>query len=186
MATLLDALSSLTSTPAIIIPDTTSPVILSHKQLSQEVLSFREKLDRARIARQNAVAIVLPNSLEFAVTFLAVAIQRAICAPLNPAYKEEEFQFYLEDLGANLVLVPRGTIAENGEIVKAARKCNCALAEVYFNGSEVILDMELTKNANGSISNAPLQPEPEDIALILHTSGTTGRPKAVRNLVTSC
>jgi acyl-CoA synthetase (AMP-forming)/AMP-acid ligase II len=140
MATLLDTISSLTSTPAIIIPHQTNPVILSHEELSKHVLSFGEKLLAAGITRSNAVAIVFPNSLEFAVSFLAVAVQRAVCAPLNPAYKEEEFIFYLEDLSPGLVLVPRGTIVGNGDIVTAAKKCNTKIAEVYWNGDEVVLE----------------------------------------------
>jgi oxalate---CoA ligase len=53
------------------------------------------------------VAIVLPNGPEMAAVFLAVA-SHAVAAPLNPAYTEDEFAFYMEDLGAKLLVVLQG------------------------------------------------------------------------------
>jgi hypothetical protein len=53
------------------------------------------------------VAIVLPNGPEMAAVFLAVA-SHAVAAPLNPAYTEDEFAFYMEDLGAKLLIVLHG------------------------------------------------------------------------------
>jgi acyl-CoA synthetase (AMP-forming)/AMP-acid ligase II len=185
-ATLLNSLSPLAQTPAIIIPTKPCPIILSHKQLCHRILGFRDKLAAVGITRKDAVAIVLPNSLEFAVAFLAIAAQRAVCAPLNPGYRQGEFEFYLDELRATLVLVPRGAIAENGEIVKAARKCNSALAEVYFNGTEVLLELEAPGQANEHKRAELQQSEPGDIALIFHTSGTTGRPKAVGTSTSNC
>lgn len=179
MPTLLSCLSAKTDRPAVIIPNETNPIILSHQSLLEQVLSFQKKLAAVGISPKEAVGIALPNSLEFVISFLATGLQRAICAPLNPAYKQDEFEFYFDDLKAPLVLVPKGAIADNGEAIKAARKCDVAIAEVYWNGSEVALEVGENDGLRDSKQAEVETPQPEDIALILHTSGTTGRPKAV-------
>lgn len=179
MSTLMSCLSAKTESPAVIIPNETNSTIASHSQLLDHILSFQKKLAAIGISPKEAVGIALPNSLEFIISFLATSLQRAICAPLNPAYKQEEFEFYLEDLKAPLVLVPKGAIAGNGEAIRAARKCDVAIAEVYWNGSEVSLEVGEQDGPRNKKLAEMEKPEADDVALILHTSGTTGRPKAV-------
>ena len=178
MSTLLTCISGENDSPAVIIPFL-PPIIISHRQLPSHVLSFQEKLAAIGIAPKDAVAIACPNTIEFAIAFLATSFQRAICAPLNPAYKQDEFEFYLEDLEAAIILVPKGAIAENGEAIRAAKKCNTAIAEVYWNGQEVSIEVGGQENSNGIKKVGIERPRDHDVALILHTSGTTGRPKAV-------
>ncbi|PSN72855.1 acetyl-CoA synthetase-like protein [Corynespora cassiicola Philippines] len=179
MDTLNVCLSHPSDESAIIIPRENDPIILSHIQLRTQTLSFQRKLADIGISPKEAVAIALPNSLELVVSFLATSLQRAICAPLNPAYKQDEFEFYFEDLKAPLVLVPSGAIRGNGEVIKAARKCNVAIAEVYWNGEEVALEIGKEDGLRVQKRAGIHEPSGQDVALILHTSGTTGRPKAV-------
>ncbi|MDQ7247595.1 acyl--CoA ligase [Dongia sedimenti] len=134
------------------------------------------------IGPQDAVAIVMPNGPEMASAFLAVA-SSATAAPLNAAYREDEFDFYLDDLQAKALIILGG--AESPARAVAARR-----------GIRLI---ELTPDLNGpagaftlSVPFAdagPMQPNPDDVALVLHTSGTTSRPKIVplrqRNLAAS-
>ncbi|KAL1872256.1 hypothetical protein Plec18167_006859 [Paecilomyces lecythidis] len=179
MATLANTFGTDGSATAIIVPSKPQALTVSYKQLKSAVATFQAKLAKLGIRPGDAVSIALPNSYEFIVSFLAASWQRGIAAPLNPAYKQEEFEFYIDDLSSALALVPQGSFEKDGPAVRAARKYQAAIAECYWNGKEVVLDVKdagkLASKGNQQIETA----QPDDIALVLHTSGTTGRPKAV-------
>lgn len=163
---------------AIIVPSDPA-LTVSYQKLSADVLDFQKKLASLGIKPQDAVSIALPNSYEFIVAFIAASWQRAIAAPLNPAYKQSEFEFYIDDLSSAVALVPRGSFAQDVPAVRAARKYQAAIAECYYNGKEVVLEVKEEGKLAGKGNHALEQARPDDIALVLHTSGTTGRPKAV-------
>ncbi|KAM0715360.1 hypothetical protein Q7P37_008858 [Cladosporium fusiforme] len=177
MSTLQTSIQADSST-AIIVPGP-SPLSISYFQLRKDVASFQQKLANLGISPQTAVSIAIPNSYPFVVAFLAASWQRAIAAPLNPAYKQSEFEFYIDDLSSALVLVPQGKA--DGPAVKAAQKYNAAVAECYLDPQtkEVVLDVKEHGKLAGKGGQQVAQPKPDDVALVLHTSGTTGRPKAV-------
>ena len=179
MTTLANTIQPTGQATAIIIPGKPDALRISYEQLNTQVLSFQKKLAALGITPQAAVSIALPNSFEFIVAFLAASWQRAIAAPLNPAYKQDEFEFYIDDLKSAVALVPRGSVHNNGPAVRAARKYNAAIAEVYWNGQDVVLDVKSTGKLSTSGIQVLEKAQSEDIALVLHTSGTTGRPKAV-------
>jgi acyl-CoA synthetase (AMP-forming)/AMP-acid ligase II len=179
MATLSTSFSTTASSPAVIIPDKHNSFTVSYQQLSAEVLSFQQKLAKLGVSPQSAVSIALPNSYAFIVAFLAASWQRAIAAPLNSAYKQEEFEFYIDDLSSAVALVPQGAFKSGGAAVRAARKYKAAIAECYWNGLEVVLDVKETGKLSGKGNQRVEKAQPDDVALVLHTSGTTGRPKAV-------
>ncbi|SMR60859.1 unnamed protein product [Zymoseptoria tritici ST99CH_1E4] len=178
MATLSNSFSSTSTATAVIVPG--PPTLeISYKQLHADVLKFQHKLAKLGITPGAAVSIALPNSYPFIVAFLAAAWQRGIAAPLNPAYKQSEFEFYIDDLSSALVLVPQGQA--DGPAVKAAKRYNAAVAECYLHPltHEVVLDIRDQGKLSGRGNVAVEKAQPEDTALVLHTSGTTGRPKAV-------
>jgi acyl-CoA synthetase (AMP-forming)/AMP-acid ligase II len=120
------------------------------------------------------VAIVLPNGPEMAAAFLCVA-SAATSAPLNPGYKQDEFEFYLEDLKAKALIVETGS---ESPALRAAEKLGVALLTLIPERQVGAGAFELS----GSPLGAAIRPgpaKPDDVALILHTSGTTSRPKIV-------
>jgi acyl-CoA synthetase (AMP-forming)/AMP-acid ligase II len=177
--TLSNSFSPDANSTAIIIPSKPNALTVSYRELTAEVLSFQKKLAQLGVTPQAAVSIALPNTYEFIVAFLAAAWQRAIAAPLNSAYKQEEFEFYIDDLSSAVALVPKGSFQQDGAAVRAARKYKAAIAECYWNGREVVLDVKDEGKLRGRGNQKVEKAQPDDIALVLHTSGTTGRPKAV-------
>ena len=179
MATLSTSFASSGQQTAIIVPGKPHALTISYEQLTAEVQSFQKKLAKLGVTPQAAVSIALPNSYAFIVAFLAASWQRAIAAPLNSAYKQDEFEFYIDDLSSAVALVPQGSFKQDGPAVQAARKYKAAIVECYWNGQEVVLDVKDEGKLSGNGNKAVEKAQPDDIALVLHTSGTTGRPKAV-------
>ncbi|CAG8651601.1 17204_t:CDS:2, partial [Acaulospora colombiana] len=182
MATLLSLIPkpvSLTSPTALVLPS--SPQSATSKQQPQHeqeeysyadlralVFSFRKLLiEELGVKHGDVVALSMTNTLEFVVSFIGTTIARAVSAPLNPAYSIGEFQFYLQDTKPALLLIPLlqgGSNKAAQTALEAGKKENIPVFEIWTG-----------------------DPQPEDIALVLHTSGTTGRPKSVplahRNLM---
>ena len=131
------------------------------------------------ISQGLVVSCALPNSYEIVVAFLATTWQRGIVAPLNPGYKQDEFEFYIGDIDISLILIPKGSYEGKGPVVAAATRLGTAVAECYWDGERTVLDVKEKGKLDGREPQEMLVAQEEDVALILHTSGTTGTPKAV-------
>ncbi|WP_417207267.1 acyl--CoA ligase [Antarctobacter sp.] len=140
------------------------------RALSQDV---RGQLRAAGVGPQDRVAIVLPNGASMATAFVTVA-GAATTAPLNPSYREDEYAFYLEDLKAKAIILEAGY---DGPALAAARRFGLTILRLLEDAQTAGL---FRLEAEGAVTAAEDgTPGPEDIALILHTSGTTSRPKIV-------
>ena len=92
--------------PAVVLPE--SELAVSRAKLASEIARLSDVLALGGVEPQTPVSIVLVNGLEFIVSFLALCNARAVAAPLNPAYKADEFKFYMEDAEARAVILPPG------------------------------------------------------------------------------
>ncbi len=137
---------------------------LSYDALHAEVRELAGQLTARGCTRGDRIAIVLGNGPEMAAAFLGVAAV-AIAAPLNPAYTEDEFRFFLEDLQAKALLTSPGLA---GAAERAAQKLGLPV------WSSAALEREGPAGPTGWPPATG-----EEIALLLHTSGTTARPKIV-------
>lgn len=80
------------------------------------------------------------------------------------------------------MLVPAGAIRAGAPAVKAAQALNVPIAEVGFDGKGVFVRFANGKAALGGNIQGSGTPQDDDIALVLHTSGTTGKPKGTPSL----
>ena len=155
--------------------------IAAHDAPPLDYAALRALIDRSvrslndlGIGRGDRVAIVLPNGPEMATAFLCVA-SAAASAPLNPAYKQDEFEFYLEDLKAKALIVEAGSASP---ALRAAEKLGVKLITLTPEPQAGAGAFRLSGSSMGAAARPGLA-EAQDVALILHTSGTTSRPKIV-------
>ncbi|WP_374384258.1 acyl--CoA ligase [Dongia sp.] len=165
--------------PAIGAPDRSD---MSRGQLSSLMARVGADLRGIGITRRDAVAIVMPNGPEMAAAFLAVAAA-CIAAPLNAAYRADEFDFYLGDLDAKALILPAGMDTPARQV---AGTRNIPVIELAPDLAGPAGSFTLSIPAGGKVVDPAAA---DDVALVLHTSGTTSRPKIVpltqRNLMTS-
>ena len=135
---------------------------------------FNEKISR-QLAAKNIInsdraAIVLPNGPLMASSFLSISSYMS-AAPLNPSYKQEEFEFYLDDLKPKFLLVEPNS---KSLAVIAAKNLDIPVFEMKISDNQPLGTFELFDKETDYKN-----PNDYDEALVLHTSGTTSRPKIV-------
>jgi acyl-CoA synthetase (AMP-forming)/AMP-acid ligase II len=147
---------------------------LTYAGLRALVAETIASLNKLGIGRNDRVAIVLPNGPEMATAFIAIA-SGATSAPLNPGYRTDEFEFYMSDLNARALVVEEGS---SSPALAAAKKLGIAVLTLAPDPKRGAGAFTLSGEANGAAA-LPGRAEAGDVALILHTSGTTSRPKIV-------
>ncbi len=155
--------------------------VVTYDQLRQQVDALGAKLSQLGLGRGDRIAMALPNGLEVIASFLAASTV-GTAAPLNPAYTRDEFKFYLEDTGARALILP----SNGADEARAATGNDVLIIEAVLDSDGRV---QFSSERNAGAGRAVDYPNADDTALILHTSGTTSRPKRVplshANLMTS-
>ena len=156
--------------PAILAP---GRIPLTYGGLYQHIKTTGHRLRAVGIGRHDRIVVMLPNGPEMAVAILATAAS-AVCAPMNPAYQDEELDRYFADLRPRAVITPAGddSPARGVALSRGIRVIELSPA----------LDAEAGLfTLAGDLEDAPPDElvEAQDVAVLLLTSGTTARPKIV-------
>jgi acyl-CoA synthetase (AMP-forming)/AMP-acid ligase II len=155
---------------AIEAPDRDS---LTYGGLGRQITRTVSLLNDLGYGNGDRIAVMLPNGPEMATAFLAV-MAGCTCAPLNPLYRQNELEFYLADMRASAIIIPPDA---GPHVAAAARTLGIPPVTLMADGTvagEFCLAGEKQEREHGSGFSGP-----GDTALVLHTSGTTSRPKLV-------
>lgn len=183
-ATLPDLLNDLArgfaDRPAVAAPWRIS---LTFCELSRHVERVGAALRELGLGRGDRIALVLPNGPELATAFLCVAAS-AVCAPLNPALRADELRSLLSAMQIKALIVER---TAPHEAVGVARSLGIEVIALAAEEQAPAGIFMLHGRPAGAVTAIPARSD--DLALLLHTSGSTSRPKLVpllhRNLCAS-
>src|SRR5436309_700561 len=140
---------------------------LTYAELDDRSARLAALLREKGIQQGDRVGVMLPNVLEFPISYYGVLRAGAVVVPMNVLLKRREIAFYLEDSGTKLLLAWHG-FAE--EARGGAADAGAELIEVEPEAfAELLGDREPATEV--------AETEEEDTAVILYTSGTTGKPK---------
>ena len=142
---------------------------ITYAGLREQCAAVGRRLRGAGIGPDDRVAMVLPNGPAMASAFACMAPWCAT-APLNPAYKAKEFDFYLDDLDAAALLVDAGSTSS---ALDAATRRGIPVLRIVESAAAGAFRLDGVAEAD--VARRPMSAT----ALILHTSGTTSRPKMV-------
>lgn len=150
---------------------------LTHGGLRAQIDATLARLNSLGLGRNDRVAIVLDNGPEMASCFIACASGVA-SAPLNPAYRADEFEFYLSDLNARALIVAQGS---GSPAVEVAGRLGVPVLELVVAAGAPAGAFTLEPRAAPAAGAAasPGHAQEGDVSMVLHTSGTTSRPKIV-------
>jgi oxalate---CoA ligase len=172
------------SRPAFVVPD--GGQVLTYARVAAATEALAQQLAGAGVRRGDRVALTLPNGPDFVLLLLAITALGAAAAPLNPAYTRTEFDFFLTDIAPRLFLIPASRPAAAADAAAGTQTPVLTVGAAGDGGLPDLMD------AGGAAVRPQRSFEaggPDDVAVVLHTSGTTSRPKQVplrqRNLMAS-
>ncbi|MHA2033277.1 MAG: AMP-binding protein, partial [Candidatus Kariarchaeaceae archaeon] len=158
---------------------------LSYTDLFNHTHYVAQTLNSLDIGINNRVATVIPNGPEMATAFLTIS-SCSTCAPLRPSYNEKDFEFYLKDINAKALITLHDfkTPAR-----KVARNLDIKIIELKPSLNNPAGTFQLINDSMRKKEVKPIFADTNDSALVLHTSGTTAKPKIVplthQNICTS-
>jgi len=157
--------------PALLAPERSR---LIYGRLNAEIQGHAHALRSMGIRRDDRVALLLPNGPEAVVGFLAVSTICA-CAPLNPIFKVSEIEKALSNLKPKAIIA--GPELDRERCAVVAKYGVSIITATAVPSCEAGVFMLSLPGRTGAADDIPLQPN--DLALVLQTSGTTAQPKLV-------
>jgi oxalate---CoA ligase len=152
--------------------ETAGSVSLTYGEVMRRARALMQALHTRGVARASRVAIVLPNGADLAVSMLAISTL-ATSVPLNPIYRRDEYIAYFSEIRVTHLLTLQNFASEARSV---AEEANLPIIELADDGSMNIAD-EGKNLAQSDILAEIALPRPDDVTLILLTSGSTGRSK---------
>jgi len=147
---------------------------LTYAGLRDQVEQTITAINLHGIGHNDRVAIVLPNGPELASAFIGIAAG-ASAAPLNPAYREDDFRFYLSDLGVKALVVKHDS---DSPAIAVAHGLHIPVLRLEWGEKDPAGTFSIVGEHVGGAKSDGFGGV-DDIGLVLHTSGTTSRPKMV-------
>ncbi len=146
---------------------------ISYRELDRDVDRFAIGLAQHGIIKGSHVALLLGNSPEFVIAYYAIVRLGAVAVPINPLYTPGEIQFILADCKIDAVIA-LGQMAPLAPLVKTMIP-SCKLMILVGAEAEGALAFADVLNSEGELPSVEMTPD--EVAVILYTSGTTGQPK---------
>jgi acyl-CoA synthetase (AMP-forming)/AMP-acid ligase II len=166
-------------------------LIYQDKRLSYR--DFKEKVDmvsvslqqECRVGKGDRVAVLFTNTLEFCVCYFAIVQIGAVCQPVNYRLTADEMQYQLKDTAAKVIILEEKYVDLIKEIISDLPEMKMVFVSDSSYSGEFKNFEELEKKTSQSLIETVI--DEEDLASIVYTSGTTGRPKGTmishRNLI---
>ncbi len=136
---------------------------LSYGELNRRANQLAHHLRRLGVGPNAPVGLCVKRSLDMAVGLLGILKAGAAYVPMDPGYPKERLQYILEDSKASVVLTQESLVD----------------GLPSFAGQVICLDKDWAKIACESETNLVSQVNPENLAYVLFTSGSSGKPKGV-------
>jgi long-chain acyl-CoA synthetase len=153
---------------------------LSYAAVNGAANKIANGLVKLGISRGDKVAIMLPNAPHFVICYYAILKLGATVVPLNVLFKRHEVEYHLEDSDAVALICWEGFLAEAAEGFAAAETCRHLIAAQVPGSSTSLPEGALPLDAlmaDSAPTFVSAETRADDTAVILYTSGTTGRPK---------
>ncbi len=150
---------------------------INYKRLKLKIDTFARFLEFIGVEKGDRVGMVLVNSTEFVVSFLAIQKIGAIPVPINTFLKEEEIAFILNDCGAKILISSAKFKKETQNLFNSTSVNKIIWEGDYENIDERNISFKEILSNLESHEKISFRPDIDDIATIIYTSGTTGKPK---------